>query len=152
MPMDREGQRMRRRAIAGILEREEIASQQELVARLVGEGIPATQSSVSRDLRDLGASWVAGRYTLSPAEVVERGPGFHQVRHFLRRIRTAGPHLAVLVTDVGTAQTVAIALDHAGWPEVAGTVAGDDTIFVATSSSRDQKRLLDRLEQNPQER
>lgn len=152
MPMDREGQRMRRRAIVAILEREEIASQQELVDRLVAAGILATQSSVSRDLKDLGVAWIGGRYTLSPAEAAERGPGFGQVRHFLRRVRTAGPHLAVVSTEVGTAQTVALALDHAGWPEVVGTVAGDDTIFVATASPDDQKRLLERLEQVPQER
>lgn len=146
MPVDREGQRTRRRAVVAILEREEIGNQQELVDRLEAEGIVATQSSVSRDLKDLGVAWIGGRYTLSPAEAAERGPGFGQVRHFLKKVRLAGPHLTVLVTDVGTAQTVALALDHAGWPEVAGTVAGDDTIFVATASPRDQKRLLERLE------
>lgn len=152
MPTDREGQKARRRAIVAILEAEEIANQQELVARLESVGILATQSSVSRDLKELGVSWIGGRYTLNAAEAAERGPGFSQVRHFLRKVRPAGPHLTVLGTDVGTAQTVAFALDHAGWPEVVGTVAGDDTIFVATASPADQKRLLERLEQVPQER
>ena len=55
--------------------------------------------------------------------------------HFVRDVRPAGPYLAVISTTVGAAQTVAIALDHASFPELAGTVAGDDTIFAATASA-----------------
>ena len=58
-----------------------------------------------------------------------------EASHFVRTVRPAGPHLAVVLTVVGSAQTVALALDHAGFPEVVGTVAGDDTIFVATATA-----------------
>jgi transcriptional regulator of arginine metabolism len=53
--------------------------------------------------------------------------------------------MAVISTTVGAAQTVAIALDHAGFPELAGTVAGDDTIFAATPTAALQRRFLGRL-------
>ena len=65
---------------------------------------------------------------------------------FVHGARTAGPNLIVLETAVGTAQTVAIAIDRAGWPEVVGTLAGDDTIFVATANARDQQRFLRHLD------
>ena len=56
-----------------------------------------------------------------------------------------GSTLTVLRTSAGTAQTVAIALDKARWPEVVGTIAGDDTIFIATESVRAQRRLHEHL-------
>ena len=52
----------------------------------------------------------------------------------------------MVLTVVGSAQTVALALDHAGFPEVVGTLAGDDTIFVATATAPDQKLFLQRLD------
>ena len=53
--------------------------------------------------------------------------------------------MTVITTTIGAAQTVAIALDHAGFPELVGTVAGDDTIFAATASAAAQRRFLERL-------
>ena len=67
--------------------------------------------------------------------------------YFVRGVRPAGPYLAVISTTVGAAQTVAIALDHAGFPELAGTVAGDDTIFAATANAALQRRFVQRLRQ-----
>jgi transcriptional regulator of arginine metabolism len=66
--------------------------------------------------------------------------------HYVRATRTAGPHLTLVITAVGAAQTVAIALDRCAWPEVVGTLAGDDTIFVATSGVRDQTVFLKHLD------
>jgi len=60
-------------------------------------------------------------------------------------VRPAGPHLTVVLTRTGAAQRVGIELDRAGWDEIVGTVAGDDTIFVATAGAREQTRLLHRL-------
>ena len=70
---------------------------------------------------------------------------FETVRSFVKGYRAAGPTLTVLRTSVGTAQSVAIALDKARWPEVIGTIAGDDTIFIATESAKAQRRLHDHL-------
>ena len=67
------------------------------------------------------------------------------VRAFVKGYRAAGPTLTVLRTTVGSAQSVAIVLDRADWPDVVGTLSGDDTIFVATAGSSAQRRLLARL-------
>ena len=63
----------------------------------------------------------------------------------MRALRRAGPSLTVLRTTIGAAQSVAVAIDKAEWPEVAGTISGDDTIFIATANTRDQDVLVGRL-------
>lgn len=143
--MDHEIKETRQQAILEILPNERVTSQLELVDLLRRRGISATQSSVSRDLRELGVAWIGGRYAL-PAEREERDPGLADFARFLRGMKPAGPHLTVIFTAVGTAQSVGLAIDRAGWPEVVGTMAGDDTVFVATAAARDQKRLIQRLE------
>ncbi len=122
-----------------------MARQAELVALLHREGHDATQSSVSRDLRELGVVKGADRYLLPAVEDALTPSHFETVRSFVKGYRAAGPTLTVLRTATGTAQSVAIALDKARWPEVVGTIAGDDTIFVATESGRAQRRLHDHL-------
>lgn len=143
--MDHEIKETRQQAILEILPNERVTSQLELVDLLRRRGISATQSSVSRDLRELGVAWIGGRYAL-PAEREERDPGLADFARFLRGMKPAGPHLTVIFTAVGTAQSVGLAIDRAGWPEVVGTMAGDDTVFAATASARDQKRLIQRLD------
>jgi transcriptional regulator of arginine metabolism len=64
---------------------------------------------------------------------------------FVQDIKTAGGHLTVVQTSVGAAQRVAVFLDRSGWPEIVGTVSGDDTIFIATRNNVDQRRLLTKL-------
>jgi transcriptional regulator of arginine metabolism len=151
MPTDTEIRDHRQQEILAILQEQRVGSQGELVEMLGQRGISATQSSVSRDLRDLGIARVAGRYVAPPAGEAQ-DPDFHEAVHFLRGLKPAGAHLLVVFTSVGAAQTVALAIDHAAWPEVVGTMAGDDTIFVATAGARDQKRLIQRLERLLEER
>jgi transcriptional regulator of arginine metabolism len=113
--------------------------------RLLGKaGFPATQSSVSRDLRELGVAKRGDRYVL-PEESAPVLDDFSTVSRFVRGIRPAGPNLIVVRTTAGAAQSVAIVLDRADWPEAAGTLSGDDTIFVATANAAAQRRLLARL-------
>ena len=145
MPMDHEIKETRQQAILEILPSERVTSQLELVDLLRRRGISATQSSVSRDLRELGVAWIGGRYALPP-ERGEADPGLAEFARFLRGVKPAGPYLTVVFTAVGTAQSVGLAIDRAGWPEVVGTMAGDDTVFAATASVRDQKRFIQRLE------
>lgn len=145
MPIDHEHRETRQREILAILDTQRVTSQGELVERLRERGIQATQSSVSRDLRDLGVGWIGGRYAM-PAEREERDPGVYEVSHFLRGVKPAGPNLAVVFTMAGAAQAVALAIDNAGWPELVGTMAGDDTVFAATASAHDQKTFIRRLE------
>ncbi len=125
----------RQRLIADWLRQHRIGSQEELVARLDLAGVPATQATVSRDLDELGAVRVRGggitHYRLP--EQLETGDGDRLDRllaDWVTDIAAAG-NLIVLKTPPGSANLVANALDAAGLAEVAGTIAGDDTIFVA---------------------
>ncbi len=148
MPSATLDQNERRRAIARLLEERTINRQAELVDLLRAEGYPATQSSVSRDLRDMGAAKLRNGYSLpKPAELGNEG-SLATVAEFVRDIRPAGPNLLVIMTAVGAAQRVAVTLDRLGWPEIVGTLSGDDAIFVATVGANQQRRLRGRLRQH----
>lgn len=134
----------RREAIRKIIGRTPVARQGDLVRLLDKAGHRATQSSVSRDLRELGVAKQGNHYVLlDKSTPVEND--FATVAAFVRDVRTAGPNLTVIRTTAGAAQSVAIVLDRAEWPEIAGTLSGDDTIFVATSGAAAQRRLTARL-------
>ena len=128
----------RQRLIADWLRGGRIGSQEELVARLALAGISATQTTVSRDLDELGAVKQRHegsiRYAL-PDRIDWRQAGERLDRilgEWVVSIETAGG-LIVMRTPPGSANLVASALDFAALPEIAGTIAGDDTIFVALS-------------------
>ena len=135
----------RRGAIMRILRESQVRRQQDLVRLLKKAGHAVTQSSISRDLRDLGVLKASGRYVLPPEEVTHTNADFGTLAQFVRQLRLAGPTLSVLRTTIGAAQSVAVAIDRAAWPEVAGTLSGDDTIFIATANARAQERLIERL-------
>ncbi|TLZ10600.1 MAG: hypothetical protein E6K31_09835 [Gammaproteobacteria bacterium] len=135
----------RRGAIVRLLRASSVRRQADLVRLLKKEGYDATQSSISRDLRDLGVLKASGRYVLAPDEVTRANGDFGTLAQFVRQLRRAGPAITVLRTTIGAAQSVAVAIDRAEWPEVAGTLSGDDTIFIATASARAQDELIGRL-------
>ena len=135
----------RRGAIVRILREGLVRRQEDLVRLLKKAGHEATQSSISRDLRDLGVLKASGRYVLPPDEVTRVNGDFGALTQFVRALRRAGPSITVLRTTIGAAQSVAVAIDKAEWPEVAGTISGDDTIFIATANTRDQDALVGRL-------
>jgi transcriptional regulator of arginine metabolism len=136
----------RRQAVVRILRSGVVHRQEDLVRLLREEGYEVTQSSISRDLRDLGVLKASGRYVL-PADEVSRTQGdFAMLAQFVRGLKRAGGSLTVLRTTIGAAQSVAVAIDRAEWPEVAGTLSGDDTIFIATASERAQDQLIARLQ------
>lgn len=122
--------------------------QVELVEQLRSLGFTATQSSVSRDLKDLGASKDANGYRLLEHGAEPDRRSLAVVAEFVRSLRPAGPHLLVLTTAIGAAQRVALVLDRVQWPEVVGTLSGDDTIFIATSNAANQRRLRARLKES----
>jgi len=134
----------RREALRKIITRTPVGRQQDLVRLLGKAGHPATQSSVSRDLRELGVAKQGDRYVL-PDESAPALDDFGTVAAFVRDLRPAGPSLTVIRTTAGAAQSVAIVLDRADWPDVVGTLSGDDTIFIATTGAAAQRRLLARL-------
>ena len=135
----------RRGAIVRILRDGMVRKQHDLVRLLKKAGLEATQSSISRDLRDLGVLKASGRYVLPPDEVARANGDFGTLARFVRQVRRAGPSITVLRTTIGAAQSVAVAIDRAEWPEVAGTISGDDTIFIATATRGAQEQLLARL-------
>lgn len=135
----------RRTAISRLLKSGTVRKQQDLVRLLKAEGHDVTQSSVSRDLRELGVSKASGRYVMPADEVTRTQGDFATLARFVEGVRTAGTSLTVLRTTIGAAQSVAVAIDRAEWPEVAGTISGDDTIFIATDGPREQRALVARL-------
>ena len=147
MPRSTRGsQEARRRALRSILKRRRVRTQEELVSALQERGHAITQSSLSRDLMSLGARKVDGIYRIGgEADLGEEAahdyPTLGELQPFVRGLQAAGPHLLVVSTRPGLAQTVALALDSMGMPEVTGTIAGDDTVFVATPTRRAQKNL-----------
>jgi transcriptional regulator of arginine metabolism len=135
---------LRRETLRRIINGSPIGRQEDLVRLLGKAGYPATQSSVSRDLRELGVAKQGDRYVL-PDESAPALDDFATVAAFVRDLRPAGPSLTVIRTTAGAAQSVAIVLDRADWPDVVGTLSGDDTIFIATTGAAAQRRLLARL-------
>jgi transcriptional regulator of arginine metabolism len=135
----------RRNAILRILRGGVVHRQSDLAQLLQQDGFDVTQSSVSRDLRELGVLKAGGRYLVPPDEISRANGDFGALSQFVRTVRTAGHSLTVIRTTIGAAGSVAVALDKAEWPEVVGTISGDDTIFLATTDGRAQQRLIDRL-------
>jgi len=136
---------LRRDAIRQLLLDRPAESQGSLVAALHTAGHDATQSSVSRDLKELGAIKTAAGYEL-PSGSQDDNDQLATVADLLRTYQPAGPNLLVVKTAIGAAQRVALAFDRCNWPEVIGNIGGDDTVFVATESSVAQKNLITRIE------
>jgi len=138
----------RRTAIVRLLRNDLVCKQGELVRMLQRDGYAVTQSSVSRDLRDLGVLKAGGRYVMPPDEITRANGNFGALAQFVRQIQPAGTCLTVVKTTIGSAASVAVAIDKAAWPEVVGTISGDDTIFVATNGEPAQAQLIARLRSN----
>jgi transcriptional regulator of arginine metabolism len=134
----------RRDALKRIIRSGEVGRQAELVRLLKRAGFAVTQSSVSRDLRDLGVAKVGDRYVLAE-DAAAPVAGLTEVAGFVQAATPAGPNVTVVRTTIGSAQSVALAIDRARWPEVVGTLSGDDTVFIATATARAQHALLARF-------
>ena len=140
----RERRAQRQKLVAELITRHKtIRNQTELQKLLEGRGVLTTQSSISRDLRDLGVRQVKGVYVLKPSR--EAGWSFEDVVDLVEMVTRAGPYTTIIQTVPDAARLVARTLEETGWDEVAGTVADQDTIFVATRSEEEQDRLFDRF-------
>jgi transcriptional regulator of arginine metabolism len=138
----------RRTQILEILGSGTAATQRELRRKLAQRGVHVTQATVSRDIEELGLIKTREGYRLPdearPAATALQ-PGMAVVlKEFVREVRLAA-NFVIVRTHPGTAHTVAVALDAAAWPEVAGTVAGDDTIFVAAGKASEAGRIRKRI-------
>jgi len=134
--------------IQEIIRKHQVKSQEELSELLSQGGVDVTQSTLSRDIRELGLVKARGCYQIAgdlsaapPDELLRRT--FHQ---FV--IRTGlSENIVMIKTAPGNAHSIAAVLDAAQWPEVLGTVAGDDTVFVLLRSSRFGKKVLGRIQE-----
>jgi transcriptional regulator of arginine metabolism len=137
----------RQRAIAELVEKGPVASQDKLQRALAARGFKVGQATLSRDIHDLRLVKTAEGYALAGNEAAT-DPGLppvqRLVREFVLSIRPA-QNLLVLKTAVGSAQPVAAALDGEEWPEVVGTIAGDDAILIVSPDRKAATRLAQRI-------
>jgi transcriptional regulator of arginine metabolism len=144
---------LRQRAIRDLVDQRTIRTQQELAAALRERGFRTTQATISRDVAELGLIKVRREgtqaYAIPPRLREAEASGEDRIRTLLHdmpvEIREAGTML-VLRTLPGSAHPLAAALDRARWPEVVGSIAGDDTVFVAFADRTSLRRVRSRLE------
>jgi transcriptional regulator of arginine metabolism len=143
---------LRQRAIRDLVAQRPIRTQQELATALRERGFRTTQATISRDVAELGLIKSprdgTQAYALPPRLVEAEASGEERLRKLLAdlpiEIREAGSVLVVR-TLPGSAHAIAAALDRARWPDVAGSIAGDDTVFVAVADRAGMQRIKGRL-------
>lgn len=126
--------RERQKRILNLIRAKRIGTQEALREHLERAGVPATQSSVSRDLEELGVIKHHGAYALPHANGASaRG---------LLSLDVAGDVLVIARCLPGRASAVAVEIDDAGIPDIVGTLAGEDTIFIAVRDPRGQRAIM----------
>jgi transcriptional regulator of arginine metabolism len=140
----------RHTAIRDVLTQATIPSQDELRRRLARRGFHVTQATLSRDIHELRLSKGPAGYSL-PGNLAEDQddslPGIREVLgSFGLEVRLAMNQL-VLITTTGSAQPVAAGIDYEDWPEVVGTIAGDDTVLIICPDERQARTLKARIEE-----
>jgi transcriptional regulator of arginine metabolism len=132
--------------ILRLVSAERIANQEELRRRLAQQRLRVTQATLSRDLQELQLVKTKGGYRPSTAFTEETVPPLTRaLGEFLLDIRPA-ENLLVLKTPPSGAQPLAAALDGAKFPEIAGTIAGDDTVLIITPSRKTRESLQRKIE------
>lgn len=128
----------RQQKILSLIRGRRIARQEELTALLERAGMAVTQSSVSRDLLELGIVKHRGYYALPRAENGAAARG-------LLSLEAAGDVLIVARCEPGLASAVAVEIDRAMVPEIVGTIAGEDTIFIAVTERKAQRPVIKKI-------
>lgn len=136
----RRSQRLRK--ILDLVGTLELRTQEEVAAALEAAGWPSTQSSVSRDIAALHLTKIDGVYRRPERHRTALRGHEQAVAESVLSYAPAGDALVVLHTPPGEANRVGLALDRLAWPEVVGTIAGDDTLFVAVRDAAAQHLLL----------
>lgn len=137
--------RKRHLKILELISTRAVRTQEELAEALAAEGWEVTQSSVSRDITALRLIKVDGAYRRPALVLIPADPNERRIADGVLTAEPAGDALVVVHTPAGEANRVAVALDRLAWPEVAGTIAGDDTIFIAVKGPAARRRVLDAL-------
>lgn len=128
---------LRQKKLLSLIQAKPFATQAELRDSLERAGVPATQSSLSRDMEELGIVKHRGHYTMPKANgAAARG---------LLSLDFSGDNLVVARTEPGHASSVAVEIDGAAIDEIVGTLAGEDTIFVAVRDQKAQRAAMKRI-------
>jgi transcriptional regulator of arginine metabolism len=139
----------RHTAIREVINQSPVPSQDELRRRLARRGFHVTQATLSRDIHELRLSKGPAGYSLpgnGADEDEDSLPGIREVlSSFGIEVRQAMNQL-VLITTTSAAQPVAAGIDYEDWPEVVGTIAGDDTVFIVCPDERQARILKARIE------
>ncbi|HJR08009.1 MAG TPA: hypothetical protein VJ842_12175 [Pyrinomonadaceae bacterium] len=133
--MDKE---KRQRKLLSLIRAKPVSTQGELAAHLERAGFAATQSSISRDLEELGIVKRRGRYVVPRAAEGAAARG-------LVGLDVAGDALVVARCEPGLASAVAVEIDGAGVKEIVGTLAGEDTIFIAVAEKKAQRVVIKKI-------
>lgn len=128
----------RQQTIRNLIRARNISSQNELTELLSEDNFYVTQSSVSRDLDEIGIIKINGFYALPKVSGEIRKYG-------LLSLETAGEILVVAKCEPGLASAVAVRIDNDKLPEIVGTIAGDDTIFIAVKDAKSQKAVIKKI-------
>jgi transcriptional regulator of arginine metabolism len=128
----------RQQKILSLIRARRIGTQQELSALLERAGFVATQSSISRDLEELGVVKQRGYYTTPRA-------GEGAAARGLLGLDPAGDCLVVAKCEPGLASSVAVEIDRAAIPEIVGTLAGEDTVFIAVLERKAQRAVMKKV-------
>jgi transcriptional regulator of arginine metabolism len=137
----------RHKTILELVENGPLASQEELQRVLAKRGFKVGQATLSRDIHELGLVKTGEGYALpngNSASDPTLPPVSRLVREFVLDVRPA-QNLLVIKTAVGSAQPVAAALDTESWPEVVGTIAGDDAILIVSPNKKATGKLANRI-------
>ncbi len=128
---------VRQQKLLSLIRAKPFATQAALRNSLELAGVPATQSSLSRDLEELGIVKHRGHYT------TPRSTG--AAAHGLLSLDLSGENLVVARTEPGLASAVAVQIDGAALEEIAGTLAGEDTIFIAVRDAKAQRAAMKKI-------
>ena len=140
----------RQQTLLRLVSEKGLATQQDVVRALRAAGFAATQATVSRDIVELGLVKVGrdGDHVYAPPVAMPASGGIERLRRFCEAYSVQGAvagNLVVLRTPPGTANALAIALDTSGFSDVVGTIAGDDTVFVAARDPARARGINKRL-------
>ena len=141
---------IRHAAILEIIEKQDVETQEELAEMLKDRGIAVTQATVSRDIKELHLLKVLaenGGYKYATLDKAEKGMTDRFVRIFSESVLSMGNagNLVIIRTLTGSANAAAEAIDSLHWPSVVGTLAGDNTIFVAVRAIEEVESVMERF-------
>ena len=141
---------IRQKKILELIEKHEIGTQEELADMLCKSGFEVTQATVSRDIRELGLTKIAGASGL-PSYILITRDKVNMNDKFIRVLKDGfvsvdmAQNILVIKTVAGMAMAVAAAVDALKFSELVGSIAGDDTIMVAVRTVAETKNLMDKI-------